>query len=69
MTQKTKSRAYNSPIAPGYYTIDFLETDITGLILICRYTSARFVIYIYCNTTKKSEARLFKYKDKLSAFI
>jgi hypothetical protein len=40
MTQKTKSKAYNSPIVPGYYTIDFLETDITRPVLIRRYTSA-----------------------------
>jgi hypothetical protein len=69
MTQKTKSRAYNFLIIPGYYIIDFLEMDITRPVLIRRYTSARFMIYIYYNTTKKSEVRLFKYKDKLSAFI
>jgi hypothetical protein len=27
------------------------------------------VIHIYCNTTKKSEVRLLKYKDELSTFI
>jgi hypothetical protein len=49
--------------------MDFLKTDITRLVLIRRYTSAWFVIYIYYNTIKKSEIRLFKYKNKLSAFI
>jgi hypothetical protein len=49
--------------------MDFLETDITRPVLIRRYTSARFVIHIYCNTTKKSEVRLLKYKDKLFVFI
>jgi hypothetical protein len=38
-------------------------------MLIRRYNNTRFVIYIYCNTTKKSEIRLLKYKDKLFAFI
>jgi hypothetical protein len=49
--------------------MDFLETDITRPVLIRRYTSARFVIHIYYNTTKKSEVRLLKYKNKLFAFI
>jgi hypothetical protein len=49
--------------------MDFLETDITRLVLIRRYTSARFVIHIYCNTTKKSKIRLLKYKNELSVFI
>jgi hypothetical protein len=43
--------------------------DITRPVLIRRYTSARFVIHIYYNITKKSEIRLLKYKDKLFAFI
>jgi hypothetical protein len=49
--------------------MDFLETDITGPVPIRRYTSARFMIHIYYNTTKKSEIGLLKYKDKLSVFI
>jgi hypothetical protein len=49
--------------------MDFLEMDITRPVLIRGYTSARFVIYIYCNTTKKSEVGLLKYKDKLFMFI
>jgi hypothetical protein len=49
--------------------MDFLETDITRPVLIRRHTSARFVIHIYYNATKKSEVGLLKYKDKLSMFI
>jgi hypothetical protein len=49
--------------------MDFLETDITRLVLIRRHTGARFVINIYYNTTKKSEIGLLKYKDKLFVFI
>jgi hypothetical protein len=49
--------------------MDFLETDITRPVLIRGYTSARFVIHIYYNTTKKSEVRLLKYKNKSSMFI
>jgi hypothetical protein len=49
--------------------MDFLETDITRPVLIRRYTSARFVIYIHYNTTKKSKVGLLKYKNKLFIFI
>jgi hypothetical protein len=38
-------------------------------VLIRGYTSARFVIHIYYNATKKSEVGLFKYKNKLFVFI
>jgi hypothetical protein len=43
--------------------------DITRPIPIRRYTSARFVIHIYYNITKKSKIRLLKYKNKLFIFI